>query len=70
MKITYDAEVDVLYIRFRDAARDTTLTSRHAGDDIALDYDRNERLAGIEILDASRVVADPAALDGATFERL
>ena len=66
MKITYDAEVDVLYIRFKD----TPVTSRHVTDEVALDYDADERLAGIEILDASVVVADLAALDAATFEKL
>ena len=66
MKITYDAQVDVLYIRFKE----TATSSRHVSDDIVLDYDASERLAGIEILDASTVLADPAALGHATFERL
>ncbi|MBM3219936.1 MAG: DUF2283 domain-containing protein [Candidatus Rokubacteria bacterium] len=66
MKITYDERVDALYIRFKD----TPVASRHVHDDIALDYDAHNRPAGIEILEASAMVADPAALRGATFERL
>ena len=46
MKITYDPKVDALYIRFKDA----TVTTKHLTDDIALDYDSNGNLAGIEIL--------------------
>jgi uncharacterized protein YuzE len=66
VKITYDPNVDVLYIRFKD----TRVSTRHVSDDIALDYDAHSRLAGIEIVDASALIADPAALQGATFERL
>ena len=66
MKITYDRSVDVLYIRFKD----TRVSSRHVSDDIALDYDAQNRLAGIEIVEASAVVADPTALGEATFEQL
>ncbi|MEN6545016.1 MAG: DUF2283 domain-containing protein, partial [Armatimonadia bacterium] len=33
MKITYDAEVDALYIRFAD----TTVTTKELGDGIAVD---------------------------------
>ena len=66
MKITYDQEVDVLYIRFRE----TRVASRHVDDHIVLDYDADDRLAGIEILDASAILADPAALDGASYQKL
>ena len=50
MKITYDREVDALYIRFTD----TTVTTKHCEDGIALDYDAANHLAGIEILDDSQ----------------
>ena len=55
MKITYDHEVDALYIRFKD----TTVTTKHLGDGIAADYDSEGRLAGIEILDAMKRMDDP-----------
>jgi YD repeat-containing protein len=48
MKITYDREVDALYIQFLD----TTVTTEHLAEGIAVDYDAEGRLAGIEILDA------------------
>lgn len=48
MKITYDPEVDALYIQFLDV----TVTTEHLTEGIAADYDAEGRLAGIEILDA------------------
>ena len=50
MRITYDREVDALYIRFREA----TVITRNIGEGIAADYDSDGRLAGIEVLDATR----------------
>lgn len=55
MKITYDGEVDALYIRFLDA----TVTTQHVAEGIAVDYDANGCIAGIEILDARRRFGDP-----------
>lgn len=49
MKITYDPEVDALYIRFREAK----VTTKHIGEGLAADYDAEGHLAGIEILDAA-----------------
>ncbi|NIR53092.1 DUF2283 domain-containing protein [candidate division KSB1 bacterium] len=54
MKITYDAEVDVLYIRFIE----TTVTTQHVAEGIAVDYDRDGKIAGIEILDARKRFGD------------
>jgi len=50
MRITYDSEVDALYIRFIEA----TVTTNHVAEGIAVDYDAEGRIAGIEILDAVR----------------
>ncbi|MFO7643302.1 MAG: DUF2283 domain-containing protein [Desulfosarcina sp.] len=55
MKITYDREVDALYIRFKE----TTVTSKHLAEGIAADYDSDGCLAGIEILDALKRFGDP-----------
>jgi uncharacterized protein YuzE len=55
MKITYDREVDALYIRFKE----TTVTTKHLAEGIAADYDSDGRLAGIEILDAVKRLGDP-----------
>jgi uncharacterized protein YuzE len=55
MKITYDREVDALYIRFKE----TTVTTKHLTEGIAADYDAEGLLAGIEILDAMKRLGDP-----------
>ncbi len=64
MKITYDHEVDALYIRFKD----TTVTTKHLADGIAADYDADGKLAGIEILDASKRLDDPKAFKQVILE--
>lgn len=55
MKITYDREVDALHIRFKE----TTVTTEHLTEGIAVDYDAEGHLAGIEILDAMQRLGDP-----------
>jgi uncharacterized protein YuzE len=64
MRITYDAEVDALYIRFRE----TTTTSRELGEGIAVDLDAEGRLAGIEVLDAVARLGDADPLREITLE--
>ena len=54
MKITYDPEVDALYIRFKEAS----VTTEHLAEGIAADYDADGHLAGIEILDAKERLGD------------
>ena len=54
MKITYDPEVDALYIRFLE----TTVTTQHIAEGMAADYDAEGHLAGIEILDAVKRLGD------------
>lgn len=54
MTISYDEEVDAVYIRLLDGdfqCRNVVLT-----DEITLDFGPNEQLVGIEILDATRVI--------------
>ena len=64
MKITYDREVDALYIRFKE----TTVTTKHLAEGIAADYDADGRLAGLEILDAKKRLGDPAAFKQVILE--
>ncbi len=64
MRITYDQEVDALYIRFKEA----TVTTKHLAEGIAADYDAEGRLAGIEILDAVKRLGDPGAFKQVTLE--
>ncbi len=58
MKISYDSEVDVLYIQFLE----TTVSTQSLAEGIAADYDQEGRLAGIEILDALKRFGDPNIL--------
>lgn len=64
MKITYDPEVDALYIRFKE----TTVTTKHLAEGIAADYDSDGRLAGIEVLDALKRLGDPGAFKQVILE--
>jgi uncharacterized protein YuzE len=64
MRITYDREVDALYLRFRD----TTVTTEHEADGVALDFDSEGRLAGIEILDAAKRLGQSEPLKRAMLE--
>ena len=54
MRITYDVEVDALYIRFIE----TTVTTQHVAEGIVVDYAADGRIAGIEILDARKRFGD------------
>jgi len=54
MRITYDKEVDALYIRFIE----TTVSTQHIAEGIAVDYAADGRIAGIEILDARKRFGD------------
>lgn len=54
MQITYDEEVDALYISFKAAKQ---VGTKRIDDDIAFDYNGEGKIAGIEVLDASRRIA-------------
>ena len=64
MKITYDPSVDALYISFKDA----TVTTEHWAEGIAADFDAQGQLAGIEVLDASKVFGDLTTMKQLSFE--
>ncbi len=55
MRITYDSEIDALYIYFIE----TTVTTKTLAEGIAVDYAADGRIAGIEILDAQKRFGDP-----------
>ena len=52
MNIVYNDKTDLLYIRFDDRSQD--MMNRRISEDIVLDIGENDRIVGIEILDASR----------------
>lgn len=54
MSIVYNDKTDLLYIRFDDRKQD--VINRRVSDDIVLDIGENDRIVGIEILDASKHV--------------
>lgn len=60
MKITYDAEVDVLRILLTDSAIAESDEERTG---IIIDYDEVGNMVGIEILDASQRVASPQSVE-------
>jgi uncharacterized protein YuzE len=54
MKITYDPQVDALYIRFVDEP--SQVTTQRLSEDVAVNYAPDGHIVGIEILDASEHV--------------
>ena len=51
MRISYDPEVDALYIRFFD--RPIEAITQRLTEDVAINYAADGRISGIEVLDAS-----------------
>lgn len=67
MRITYDPQVDALYIRFHES----TVTTKHLAEGLAADYDAKGQLAGIEILSAlKRLGGDRAILRKVILEEI
>ncbi len=54
MKISYDPEIDALYIRLVEGPHECRTV--RLNEDIALNIGEDERLIGIEVLDASSVI--------------
>ena len=52
MNITYNDRTDLLYIRFDGKTQD--IVNKRISEDIVLDMGENDRIVGIEIMDASR----------------
>lgn len=60
MKVTYDPEVDVLRILFRDAPIDESDEDKPG---IILDYDKDGNIVGLEVLNASKRVENPRSVE-------
>ena len=67
MKISYDAEVDALYIEFRPLSEGTA-ENRELTDEIIANLFPDGKLAGLEILDASQVLGRGAQERTLIFE--
>ncbi len=52
MQIVYNARTDLLYLRLDD--RKQEVINKRVSDDIVLDVAEDEKIIGIEILDASK----------------
>ena len=51
MQIIYNAKTDILYLRLDDVKQD--VINRRVSDDVVLDVGKDDKIVGIEILDAS-----------------
>ena len=60
MRIKYDPEVDVLSMTFSDAPVEESDEDKPG---VILDYDKEGRIVGMEILDASKRVENPRSVE-------
>lgn len=60
MKVKYDKETDILYIRLSDAVIDESDEDK---DGVILDYAANGQLVGIEVLNASKTAVEPSKVE-------
>ncbi|MBI2058775.1 MAG: DUF2283 domain-containing protein [Nitrospirae bacterium] len=54
MQVLYDAAKDLLYIRLDSRSRE--VVNRRVSEDVVLDVTSDDRIVGIEIMDASKRV--------------
>ncbi|MDL1891558.1 DUF2283 domain-containing protein [Sphingobacteriales bacterium CHB3] len=64
MKIEYDSKTDLLYLRFDE--RKQQAVNKRVSDEIVLDIGDGDKIIGIEILDASKMVSLDRLLPVAT----
>ena len=55
MKMLYDKQVDALYIQFKQITDGSAMTT-DLNESVSINYDREGKIAGIEILDASKIM--------------
>ena len=60
MKVTYDPEVDVLRILLSDAPIEESDEDKPG---VILDYDKDGNVVGLEVLDASKRMANPRSVE-------
>ena len=65
MKITYDAEVDVLRIIFSNTPIEESDEDKPG---VILDYDKDGNIVGLEILDASKRMENPRSVEYAVAD--
>lgn len=52
MTIHYDSKTDLLYLRIEPASKE--VINKRVSDDMVLDIDENDKIIGIEIMNASK----------------
>lgn len=57
MKITYDKKVDAMYIELNDKM--VHHKTRKITDDVLVDYSKDGKIIGVEVLDASKNIVLP-----------
>ena len=60
MKITYDAEVDILRILFSNAPIEESDEEKPG---MILDYDKDGNIVGLEVLNASKRIENPRSVE-------
>ena len=60
MKVTYDPEVDVLRILFRNTPIEESDEDKPG---VILDYDKEGNIVGVEVLNASQRIKNPRGVD-------
>jgi uncharacterized protein YuzE len=68
MRITYDADVDALYIRLSEDPSE--VTTRRISEDVAIDYAPDGEVVGIEVLAASEHAFRPGDTPTVILENL
>lgn len=54
MKVSYDKEIDAMYIALEDVKTGGVKQTIALNDDLIVDFDGNKKIVGIEILAASK----------------
>lgn len=60
MKIKYDKETDIIYIRLKDLVIDESDEGKKG---VILDYSADGQLVGIEVLNASKTMDQPSKVE-------
>jgi len=60
VKVTYDAEVDVLRILLTDAPIEESDEDKPG---VILDYDKDGNMVGLEVLEASKQISNPRCFE-------
>ena len=63
MKVEYDKEADAAYIYLKKIGAGEGKKNIELNEEIILDFDKNRKLVGIEILNASKVMPKTAVSD-------